>query len=52
VATLKKHHDFVNAVTDRLMWDPVIDQQEMTQIAEQFGLVIKQSNGVQPLAMS
>jgi ATP-dependent Zn protease len=44
MATLKKHHDFVNAVTDRLMWDPVIDQQEMTQIADQFGLTATSSN--------
>jgi hypothetical protein len=52
VETLKKHHDFVNAVTDRLMWDPVIDQQEMTQIAIQFGLVINTSHGEQPSAIS
>jgi ATP-dependent Zn protease len=46
VAMLKKHHDFVNAVTDRLMWDPVIDQQEMTQIADQFGLTATSNNKV------
>lgn len=47
VETLKAHRDFVNAVAERLMWDPVIDQQEMTQIASQFGLVTLLSNGVQ-----
>jgi hypothetical protein len=47
VATLKKHHDFVNAVTDRLMWYPVIDQQEMTQIAAQFGLAATSNNKAQ-----
>jgi len=52
VVTLKKHHDFVNAVADRLMQAPVIDQQEMTQIAIQFDLVINPSHGVQPSAIS
>jgi hypothetical protein len=46
VATLNKHRDFVNAVADRLMWDPVIDQQEMTQIAGQFGLAATSNNKV------
>lgn len=52
VVKLKKHHDFVNAVADRLMQDPVIDLQEMTQIAIQFGLVINPSHRVQPSAIS
>lgn len=47
VATLKTHREFVNAVADRLMWDPVIDQQEMTQIASQFGLITHAANGAQ-----
>jgi len=47
VATLNKHRDFVNAVADRLMWDPVIDQQEMTQIAAQFGLAATSNNKAQ-----
>ena len=38
VATLQQHRDFVDAVADRLLWDPVIDQQEMTEIANQFCL--------------
>lgn len=52
VAILKKHHDFVSAVADRLMWDPVIDQQEMTQIANQFGLIKMPSQGVKPSTLS
>jgi len=37
VSTLKIHRDFIDAVADRLMWDPVIDQQEMIEIASQYG---------------
>ena len=47
IETLKTHRDFVNAVAERLMWDPVIDQQEMTQIASQFGLITISIDGVQ-----
>lgn len=39
VATLKTHHNFIEAIVDRLMWDPVIDQQEMNAIINQFGLI-------------
>jgi cell division protease FtsH len=38
VETLQKHRDFVDAVAERLLWDPVIDQLEMTEIANQFSL--------------
>ena len=44
VETLKSHRNFVNAVAERLMWDPVIDQQEMAQIARQFDLSARPSN--------
>jgi hypothetical protein len=47
IETLKTHRDFVTAVAERLMWDPVIDQQEMTQIASQFGLIPISIGGVQ-----
>lgn len=52
VVTLNKHRDFVNAVADRLMWDPVIDQREMTQIANQFGLITSLTDRVQTNDMS
>lgn len=35
---LQEHRPFVDAVAERLMWDPVVDQAEMTVLARQFGL--------------
>lgn len=36
---LTEHRPFVDAVAERLLWDPVIDQSEMTQIARGHGLL-------------
>jgi hypothetical protein len=47
VATLKGNSDFVEAVAQRLLWDPVIDQEEMTQISQQFGLATFSVNRIQ-----
>jgi ATP-dependent Zn protease len=47
VATLKGNSGFVKAVAERLLWDPVIDQEEMTQIARQFGLAAQSVSGIQ-----
>ncbi len=35
--TLQENKPFVEAVADRLQWDPVVDQAEMTEIARNFG---------------
>lgn len=35
---LQEHRPFLDAVAERLMWDPVVDQAEMTVLARQFGL--------------
>jgi cell division protease FtsH len=37
--TLTENRLFVDAVAERLLWDPVIDQGEMTEIAQQHGLM-------------
>jgi len=47
VAILKGNSDFVEAVAQRLLWDPVIDQEEMTQISHQFGLAAFSVNSIQ-----
>jgi hypothetical protein len=38
--TLTEYRPFVDAVAERLLWDPVIDQAEMTEIARQHGLMV------------
>lgn len=47
VKTLQLHRPFVDSVAARLLWDPVIDQQEMTQMALQFGLYVPPSDKAQ-----
>jgi|LauGreDrversion4_2_1035121.scaffolds.fasta_scaffold04825_5 hypothetical protein len=47
VAILKGNSDFVDAVAQRLLWDPVIDQEEMIQISQQFGLATFSGKGIQ-----
>jgi hypothetical protein len=44
MSTLKTHREFVDAVASRLLWDPVIDQEEMTEIAHQFGMIAMSSD--------
>jgi hypothetical protein len=39
---LQDHRPFVDAVVDRLMWDPVVDQDEMAAIARAHGLMVLQ----------
>ena len=38
--TLKEKRAFVDAVAQRLLWDPVVDQQEMKTLSEQHGIPI------------
>ena len=38
--TLKEKRVFVDAVAQRLLWDPVVDQQEMKTLSEQHGIPI------------
>jgi cell division protease FtsH len=39
--TLREHRPFVEAVAERLLWDPVIDQSEMADLARQHGLPVQ-----------
>lgn len=39
LARLKDHHEFVEAVVSRLMWDPIIDQDEMLELARPFNVL-------------
>jgi len=41
LARLKDHHEFVEAVVSRLMWDPIIDQDEMLELARPFNVLKK-----------
>ena len=38
--TLEENKAFVEAVAQRLLWDPVVDQQEMKMLSEQHGILI------------
>ena len=38
--TLQEKRAFVDAVAQRLLWDPVVDQQEMKTLSEQHGIPI------------
>ena len=38
--TLQDNKSFVEAVADRLLWDSVVDQSEMTEMARNYGLNI------------
>ena len=38
--TLKEKRALVDAVAQRLLWDPVVDQQEMKTLSEQHGIPI------------
>ena len=40
IQTLKQNREFVEAVADRLLWDPVVDQSEMIEIALKFGIKV------------
>ncbi len=40
MSTLKENRAFVEAVAQRLLWDPVVDQQEMKMLSEQHGILI------------
>ena len=51
ISALNANKPFVDAVSDRLMWDPVIDQREMTEIARQFGWAISPEKGVLPVTL-
>lgn len=49
ISALNADKPFVDAVADRLMWDPDIDQREMTEIARQFGWAISPEKDVTPV---
>ena len=34
--TLKRNKPFVDAIADRLCWDPIVDQNELREIMEKF----------------
>ena len=38
--TLENHRPYVEAVAERLLWDPVIDQSEMIELARGHGLLL------------
>ena len=38
LTTLEENRPFVESVADRLLWDPVVDQSEMIELATRFGL--------------
>ena len=40
MSTLQEKRAFVDAVAQRLLWDPVVDQQEMKTLSEQHGIPI------------
>ena len=40
IQTLKQNRAFVEAVAERLLWDPVVDQSEMIDIAVRFGICL------------
>ena len=40
LSTLEQHRQFVEAVAKRLLWDPVIDQGEMAELAGAHGIAI------------
>jgi hypothetical protein len=44
--TLQEHRRFIDAVVDRLMWDPVVDQQEMIELASSVGITIQSGEPV------
>lgn len=37
---MEKHREFVEAVADRLLWDPVIDRDEMLALMQKSGLLV------------
>jgi ATP-dependent Zn protease len=39
IDNLQEHRPFVDAVAERFLWDPLIDQSEMTGLAREFGLL-------------
>jgi ATP-dependent metalloprotease len=38
LTTLEENRPFVESVAERLLWDPVVDQSEMIELATRFGL--------------
>lgn len=45
---LREHPAFLAAVADRLMWDPIVDQEEMTIIARAHSIDVSQHAGMKP----
>ena len=41
--TLNEYRDYVEAVADRLLWDTVIDEDEMTEISIKFKIPVNTS---------
>ena len=44
---ISKYESFYEAVADRLMWDPVVDQVEMSELATKFGIAVNETNNEQ-----
>lgn len=40
IQTLEHNRAFVEAVAERLLWDPIVDQSEMIEIAVRFGIKV------------
>lgn len=40
IQTLENNKGFVEAVAERLLWDPIVDQSEMIEIAVRFGIKV------------
>jgi ATP-dependent Zn protease len=40
IQTLEHNKGFVEAVAERLLWDPIVDQSEMIEIAVKFGIKV------------
>ena len=40
IDTLERNRGFVEAVAERLLWDPIVDQSEMIEIAVRFGIKV------------
>lgn len=40
LAKLEENRSFVESVAERLLWDPVVDQSEMIELATKFGLTV------------
>ena len=38
---IKTHETFFSAIADRLIWDAIVDQSEMAEIADRFGISLE-----------